>query len=622
MATPSQLTTHELWIDGRSVTISLQKLTPTSLRISWTAPTAPKAYDGAIILLSEERFSATNFPVDGTRYTASSNWAAPADTIDHAHVVASYYGFFGDSLAQTSVDISNVDPDKLYYASIHVASNVLQYYPLGVQSYPLESSRFEKQSDTYAGSIPQAVVPPSNPTNGQVYFDPTINRAYVWNADALTWLETNNATVPTGLNPLVSPQQIHFNTLTSTLKVFTSGMWVTANAVNTRVKFGAVWVPLGLTEHGGNLPVSPFAGDIYALQLKAPMASNSETVLKVFTLGQWLTLTPGLMQFETSPAVWENIKIGETPYGSVDPAVPVVGDFFYNSSAKDLLVWDGDNWTKADTENEGTPTSDKINIGTDGSYDERLRLMNILKGQMGYPKVCVELGEEQFNIAIDNALDEFRRRADNAYTHRHVMFTLKRGQTSYYLNDPRNDSDKIVNVLKIHRVNMLGVSQMSTDSNVFAQAFYNQFYQGGMFDLVSMHLMHQLSESYERIFAGNLVFNWDEASRQLLILRNVQHEEERVVIEVVMERTEQELMVDRWAKQWIQGWAHAEAKQMLGMIRSKYGNLPGPNGGITLNGDLLLSEAETDFQELLRQITDYEVGNGGVNFGNASFLIG
>ena len=52
------------------------------------------------------------------------------------------------------------------------------------------------------------------------------------------------------------------------------------------------------------------------------------------------------------------------------------------------------------------------------------------------------------------------------------------------------------------------------------------------------------------------------------------------------------------------------------MIRSKYGSVAGPNGDLTLNGDMLISEARRDFSELLRQVTDYEVGIGGVNFGS------
>ena len=41
-----------------------------------------------------------------------------------------------------------------------------------------------------------------------------------------------------------------------------------------------------------------------------------------------------------------------------------------------------------------------------------------------------------------------------------------------------------------------------------------------------------------------------------------------------------------------------------------------------LNGDTLLNMASEKQTELLRQLTDYEAGNGIGNFGNTMFLIG
>jgi hypothetical protein len=50
--------------------------------------------------------------------------------------------------------------------------------------------------------------------------------------------------------------------------------------------------------------------------------------------------------------------------------------------------------------------------------------------------------------------------------------------------------------------------------------------------------------------------------------------------------------------------------------------LPGAGGGITLNGSELLAMAESMQTEALRQLSDFEAGNGGVNFGNSAFLLG
>lgn len=622
MADTIQLTTHELWVDGRQMTISASKSSPTTLRLTWAPPLNAQTFNGAVVLVSEEKFSSLNFPVDGTRYVASSNWAVPADTIGEAQVVAAFYGFFGDNITQTTVDVTNIDPNKIYYASIHAASNVLQYYTIGTQSYPLESARFEKKSETYAGSIPSAVTPPKNPYNGQAYFDPTTNIVLVWNDQMAAWVQSNQKTVPVGLVTPINTAQFFYNTIDQRLRFFDGVSWVDSSSLNTRVKMGAIWSPYtGTTYFEAAYPVTPVQGDFAFVTVKAQMSAPPTARLELYSLGSWFAPTSNIVQVLIG-ATWTPIVVGELLYDRVNPHIPTIGDFFYQTSNRDLMIWDGSGWTKADVENEGAPTTDKIGIGTDGSYDERLRLIKVLKHQLGWPQVCVELSEEQFNVAIDNALDEFRRRADNAYTLRHISFTLKRGQTTYYLNDPRDKTDRIVNVLKIHRINQLGISSLSAETGLYAQAFFNQLYQGSNVDVLSIHLMNQLSETYEKIFAGNLSFTWDEASRQMLVLRRINNEEERVVLEVVMERSEQELLIDRWAKQWLQGWAQAELWEMLGEIRSKFGNLPGANGGITLNGDSLLSRAEMQFTELLRQITDYEVGNGGVTFGNTAFMIG
>jgi hypothetical protein len=106
----------------------------------------------------------------------------------------------------------------------------------------------------------------------------------------------------------------------------------------------------------------------------------------------------------------------------------------------------------------------------------------------------------------------------------------------------------------------------------------------------------------------------------LKLYKRVQ-QKEYVLIEAAAEKTEQEMLIDRWMTQWIQGWALSECREMLGMIRSKFGSLPGAGGGISLNGSELLQQANEEKTELLRQINDYEVGNG-TTFGNYSFLIG
>jgi hypothetical protein len=209
---------------------------------------------------------------------------------------------------------------------------------------------------------------------------------------------------------------------------------------------------------------------------------------------------------------------------------------------------------------------------------------------------------------------------DSVYYHKHFLFGLKPDQNIYYLNNPEDDSNKIVNVIKIHRLSTFGLNVLSNDAGLYSQPFLNQlFLAGATMDLLSIHLVAQLGETFSLLFAQALQFEWRENTRELTILRKL-YKNEPVVLECVMEKTEQDILKDRWTSQWIFDWTLAVCYEQLSNIRGKFQSLPGPNG-ITLNGSELAQKAETMKIELLRQVNDYEVGNNG-EFGNSFILFG
>jgi hypothetical protein len=660
----TQITTQDLWSDGQSMTISAQ-LVGNTLVLTWTLPPTPIVYDGAVVVVGTEPQGGLEQPADGTRYVASSNYgvpAAPNGMIGNAQVVSAFYGYFGDNTKQTTVTVTNIDPTKIYYASIYACSNVLQYYTIGCQSYPLQAGPQTKDVTPYAGSIPAAVQPPQNPTPGEAYYDPRNNCVFIYDGQQQAWARSQQATVPVGDELPLQKYQVFFltnaynnqTTGTTAMYFFDGSKWVPMSSQNARVKMGAAWaafagtaqygspaVPIdqqvdggtyGLNANNGSQntgfpPVPPATGTFALITQQAAISAPPVASLWFTSLGQWFMPTGDMVNVLVD-GQWQ--PVAETGYftfyGPSLPIIPKVGDFFYNTSSKRLLAWDGSQYTPIDTAQRGEPTTQKVGIGTSGLQGPRLELTSTLMNLLGYPAICVELQPDQFQVAINRALAMFRRLADNAYAWRHIAFTVyggpTGGQATYILNDPRDGTDKIVSIIKIHRINQLGISSLSAETGLYAQAFFNQLYQGSNVDVLSIHLMNQLSQVYEKVFAGNLMFTWDEAKRELTILRRFLQAQERVLLEVVMEREEGELINDRWCGTWIQEWAEAELLMMLGLIRSKYGTLPGAQGGLTLNGDTLIAQATDKFQELRRQINDFEVGNGGVNFGNTAFYEG
>ena len=57
-------------------------------------------------------------------------------------------------------------------------------------------------------------------------------------------------------------------------------------------------------------------------------------------------------------------------------------------------------------------------------------------------------------------------------------------------------------------------------------------------------------------------------------------------------------------KQWIRKYGLALSKELLGMVRSKYGTIPIPNSEVRLDGDTLRAEATAEKEQLIEQLRE------------------
>ena len=57
-------------------------------------------------------------------------------------------------------------------------------------------------------------------------------------------------------------------------------------------------------------------------------------------------------------------------------------------------------------------------------------------------------------------------------------------------------------------------------------------------------------------------------------------------------------------KQWIRKYALALSKELLGIVRSKYGNIPIPNAEVSMDGDTLRAEATAEKDQLIEQLRE------------------
>ena len=74
------------------------------------------------------------------------------------------------------------------------------------------------------------------------------------------------------------------------------------------------------------------------------------------------------------------------------------------------------------------------------------------------------------------------------------------------------------------------------------------------------------------------------------------------------------LLQDIYAKPWIREYTLAMCKYTLGEARSKFATIAGPQGGGSLNGDTLKSEAQNEMEKLESEIGNYAEGGTPLSF--------
>lgn len=256
---------------------------------------------------------------------------------------------------------------------------------------------------------------------------------------------------------------------------------------------------------------------------------------------------------------------------------------------------------------DGTPTYDQLGVGTTGSPAERRQLMSEVRTMLGYPTITVELDDTQLDLCVTNALRVFRQKSSLAVDRKAFFLDVQPFRQNYILADKAVGFNKIVNVMAGYRFTSAFLSS-AMGAGVYGQVVLQHLYNMGTFDLLSYHLVSQYVEQLEILFSTRLVFVFNETTRELQIFQSF-NRPERILLDVTIEKTEQEIFVNRYAHRWIQQYALAEACDMLAEVRGKYGNLPGASGSVTLNASDLKAKAQDIRTKCQEELDDYTVQN-------------
>lgn len=246
---------------------------------------------------------------------------------------------------------------------------------------------------------------------------------------------------------------------------------------------------------------------------------------------------------------------------------------------------------------------------------QKQEIFDYVHAMLGGHMVDVELDPIHYNTALTKALTRYRQRSPNSVEESYLFLTLVIDQNEYIL------PQEVIEVRQLFR-RSIGSRTGGGDGGSLFEPFnlaYTNTYllsTSRMGGLATYDMFAQHQELVGRMFGSFMEFKWNSTTRKLTILQRPRAEE-NILIYAYNYRPDSQILSDYLAVQWIKDYTLATCKYMLGEARSKFSTIAGPQGGTSLNGDTLKSEAQAEIEKLDQEIALSVSGGTGL-----SFLIG
>jgi hypothetical protein len=228
------------------------------------------------------------------------------------------------------------------------------------------------------------------------------------------------------------------------------------------------------------------------------------------------------------------------------------------------------------------------------------QVFDYCKAMLGDGMVDVELDPIHYETALNRSLAVFRQRSDNAVEESYVFLNLLVDTNEYIL------PAEIQQVRQIYRRSIgsrTGGGSGGTVFEPFNLAYTNTYLLSStnMGGLLTYELFAQYQELVGKMFGSFINFTYNPQSKKLRIEQRPRSEES-VMLLCYNVRPDFALVSDTYSGQWIKDYALANCKMMLGQAREKFAQIAGPQGGSSLNGAALKSEAQAEMDKLMEDL--------------------
>jgi hypothetical protein len=240
------------------------------------------------------------------------------------------------------------------------------------------------------------------------------------------------------------------------------------------------------------------------------------------------------------------------------------------------------------------------------------QVFDYCKAMLGDGMIDVELDPIHYETALTRALGVFRQRSDNAVEESYIFLNLLVDTNEYILP---SEVQQVRQIFRRSIGSRTGGGSGGTVFEPFNLAYTNTYLLSStnMGGFLTYELFAQYQELVGKMFGSFINFTWHPQSHKLTIQQRPRGFEE-VMIQVYNTKPDFSIIDDVYSGQWIKDYTLANCKMMLGQAREKFSQIAGPQGGGSLNGAAMKSEATADLERLTKELETLVSGGSGYTF--------
>ena len=243
---------------------------------------------------------------------------------------------------------------------------------------------------------------------------------------------------------------------------------------------------------------------------------------------------------------------------------------------------------------------------------ERQKVFDYVRAMLGDGMIDVELDPIHYETGLQRALNKFRQRSSNSVEESYMFLELKKDTNDYKL------PDEVINVQSVFRRTLGSRTGGGTGTNFepFNLAYTNTYLLNSTMlgGLATYELFAGYQEMVGRMFGSYIEFQWITHSHTLRILQRPFTEGETIMLRCHNYKPDYLLINDLYAGQWIKDYTLSNCKIILAQAREKFAQIAGPQGGSSLNGGALKSEATAEIEKLEKELETQVSGGTGYTF--------